>query len=44
MGRYLKEARHHPEKIQYYYDHDGSRAYAYVNLMCGAGIARVRSI
>jgi hypothetical protein len=28
MGRYLKEARHHAEKIQYYCDHAGPRAYS----------------
>ena len=28
MGRYVKEARHNAEKIQYYYDHAGYRGYS----------------
>lgn len=28
MGRYLKEARYDVKKIQYYYDHAGSRGYS----------------
>jgi hypothetical protein len=28
MGRYLKEARHHIEKIQKYFDHAGPKGYS----------------
>ena len=28
MGKYLKEARHHVEKIQYYFDHTGAKGYS----------------
>jgi len=28
MGKYLKEARHHVEKIQYYFDHAGAKGYS----------------
>ncbi len=27
MGRYLREARRHAEKIEYYYDHAGRNGY-----------------
>jgi hypothetical protein len=28
MGKYLKEAGHHAEKIQYYFDHAGPNGYS----------------
>ena len=28
MGRYLREARHHAEKIEYYYNHAGTAGYS----------------
>jgi hypothetical protein len=47
MGRYLKEARQHAKKIQYYYDHAGSRAYSqaeyHYNELCGLMLRAERS-
>jgi hypothetical protein len=47
MGQYLKEARHHARKIQYYYDHAGSRGYSqaeyHYDELCGLMIRAERS-
>lgn len=47
MGQYLKEARNHAKKIQYYYDRAGTRAYSqaeyHYDELCGLMLRAERS-